>query len=106
MAKVYTVVRNLRLHLDGQVNLPVKMFDDQALAIKARDERQHSFAMLVQGAMLVMPGPNGQAENTGITLAAFLAELGVTGVAHQVTYHEVSGSDLVMPQAPKIILPH
>lgn len=79
----------------------VKLFDDEAVAKRAREEHGSGVKSVVEQGKIIMPTPEGP--KMAMTVAQFLGMLGIGNIAHQLSCGEVANSSLVVPSHAIII---
>lgn len=99
--KVYQVYRTLVLHQNGRSRIATR--DNEDAAKRDRDEANQRTTEILK-AHIVMLGPGGTGQDTGLTLGDFLGAIGIQGFAHEMEEVEVQGS-IEVPKA-RLIVPN
>lgn len=99
--KVYQVYRTLDLHQNGRTRIATR--DNPDAAMRDRDEANQRTAEILK-AHVVIPGPNGTGQDTGLTLGDFLGAIGISGFQHEMEEVDVQGS-IEVPRT-RLIIPN
>ena len=101
--KLFAVLQRLALANGSSVALVAKVFSEEGDAKSYAQTVQAGIAGLMKSQLVEITGA-GEARDTGLGLSAFLGDLGVIGVKHEVVPLGVTTSNLVVPEGPRVIL--
>lgn len=106
MDKVHTVFRKLGMPLGGAAVIPIKSFAKKEEAHAHAKELNESYARLMDCRVVDFANPN-QPRDTGLTVRALLAELGITAFGNfPAEAQVVDGPEIVAPPAGLILTGH
>ena len=105
MRTVYLVQR-LCTGRAGTMTVPVKAFDDEALAKKCCEDMQSELLALVESVLVFPHQGNGKgiAQATGLTMRDMVKSFGIENIGHAYVSLDVHSTNLELPPPVKLIL--
>jgi hypothetical protein len=108
--KVFFVRRRITFHTGEVFDLPLGMYDNKPAASAVIDERNAAFTGLLQNGWVAvaraLKDGTMALEGTDQSVKDLMRDIGIASIGHGAIEVPVRASGLVIPDGPKIILPH